>query len=262
MFLRAYRRLSFAALLDGCLALLVAACLFHRASIGGLAGAVAPDDASRLLRSGDEVAARSGQAAGGETSAHERPLAVASGTAQGPATTIVDSPDLHVTALERYYDVEGADPRSALASVRQRGPRDGDGEWAASTSWTFRWNYRPVATDACRVQSAAVDLQLTYTFPRWVTASPLAPAIQDAWSTYIANVQTHEAGHGEIARAAAGDLAQRLEQLEPQANCADLAVLVDATVHARLDQHARDQAAYDLATQHGIAQGATLSIVP
>jgi hypothetical protein len=40
---------------------------------------------------------------------------------------------VQVISATSYYDVEGADIRALLASLRQRGPSDGHGTWAAST---------------------------------------------------------------------------------------------------------------------------------
>src|SRR3954452_20370185 len=75
-----------------------------------------------LAAVGDELAR--GQATGGEASPGTSRIAVAdggaNGTAQSPATAVICRPALRVTAVYRYYDVEGADPRAALASVRQR----------------------------------------------------------------------------------------------------------------------------------------------
>jgi predicted secreted Zn-dependent protease len=147
-----------------------------------------------------------------------------------------------------------------LASLRQRGPHDGDGTWAASTSWTFTWAYRPILTDGCRVGSATVDLQLTFTYPRWDGADGAAPAVADAWTQYLTNVETHEQGHGRIAQNAASDLAQALVAVPTQASCDDLAGVVNTTARDQLAQHTRAQVAYDRETQHGVAQGATLSL--
>src|SRR5688500_1665584 len=71
------------------------------------------------------------------------PAADASRLPDGQPTTAV--PDMvRVTSTTSLYDVEGSNVRTLLASLRQRGPVDGDERWAASTAWMFRWSYQPV----------------------------------------------------------------------------------------------------------------------
>jgi predicted secreted Zn-dependent protease len=165
-----------------------------------------------------------------------------------------------VTASTRFYEVEGADARSLLASLGQRGPRDGHETWAASTAWVLRWSYQPVAGLDCRIDAARVELDLTYTYPRWSAPASATPALAAAWDGYLAQVELHEQGHREIAEGAASDLARALEALPAQATCAALAGTARAAAGDLLARHAQAQAAYDRATEHGVTQGAVLSL--
>jgi predicted secreted Zn-dependent protease len=165
---------------------------------------------------------------------------------------------VQVTAATSYYDVEGADIRALLASLRQRGPSDGHGTWAASTSWVFRWTYQPTVDAGCRVRVARVNLDLAYTYPRWDAPNGVAPNVTTAWQGYLSRVELHEHGHRDIAEAAANDLARALEALPGHASCDALAETARATAAELLARHAQAQVAYDRDTGHGATQGAVL----
>ncbi len=225
----------------------------------------------------------SGLASGGEPAAPERAAADSgpSGSgveadvtldavppaepAQAPTARSVQGPtaepmQVRLTTVNRFYDVEGTDIRSLLTSVRQRGPRDDAGAWAASTAWTFGWAYQPVLAEACRAASATVDLQLTFTYPRLAVSSTVAQPVADAWTRYLTNVETHEQGHAQIAQAAAAELADTIRAVPAQPTCDDLAPAISAAATDVLQRHAQAQLAYDRETQHGVAQGAMLSL--
>lgn len=186
-------------------------------------------------------------------------LAAADPPAAPDAQTTMASPTaVQVTSATSFYDVEGADVRSLLTSLRQRGPSDGHGTWAASTSWVFRWSYQPALDPACRVQAARVNLDLAYTYPRWNAPEHAAPAVSTAWTGYLARVELHEHGHRDIAEAAANDLARALEALPAQPTCEALADAARASAAELLARHAQAQVAYDRETGHGATQGAIL----
>ena len=204
--------------------------------------------------------AANGIGAGGPLLPRESGLAVMADPHGPPeAQAATATPDaVQVTSAVSYYDVEGADVRSLLASLRQRGPGDGHGTWAASTSWVFRWSYQPILDPTCRVQAARVSLDLTYVYPQWKAPANVAPSLATAWQGYLARVELHEHGHRDIAEAAANDLARALEALPAQPTCEALAETARATAAELLARHAQAQIAYDRETGHGATQGAVL----
>jgi predicted secreted Zn-dependent protease len=167
---------------------------------------------------------------------------------------------VRVSFATQHYAVEGTSLGGLLASLRERGPHDGDKTWAASTAWSFRWSYRTVADQGCRVASAHVDLELTATAPEWDTPPGASPSLVAAWSDYLDHVGAHEHGHEEIAEAAAAELVQALQALPAQPSCDALGTAARDTVGGVLARHADAQAAYDRETGHGAAQGAVLSM--
>ena len=175
-------------------------------------------------------------------------------------TTTAMPAAVHVTSATSFYAVEGADIRALLASLRQHGPSDGHGTWAASTSWVFRWSYQPILDPACRVQMARVDLDLTYVYPQWNAPANAAPAVATAWQGYLARVELHEHGHRDIAEAAANDLARTLEALPGYPSCDALADAARTAASTLLVRHGQAQVTYDRETGHGTTQGAILSL--
>jgi predicted secreted Zn-dependent protease len=171
----------------------------------------------------------------------------------------VPQPGVRVATSNTYYAVDGGDLRSLLASLRQHGPSDSTGTWAASTAWVFRWSYRPVSDPDCHVGSAQVDLQLNGTYPQWSATPAAAPGVVTAWQAYMERVEFHERGHRDIAQATANELARMLEALPAHRSCSDLAAAAKSTAADLLARHAEAQAAYDRETAHGALQGAVLS---
>lgn len=201
-----------------------------------------------------------GNAAGGSLLPREHGVVLAAdqvGPGDAPTTTALPA-SVRVTSATSFYDVEGADIRSLVSSLRQRGPSDGRGTWAASTSWVFRWSYQPILGTACQVQAAQVGLELSYLYPRWNTSDAAAPTIGTAWQGYLDRVELHEHGHRDIAEAAAAELAHALEALPGQASCEALAESARATAAELLARHAQAQIGYDRETGHGATQGAVL----
>lgn len=178
----------------------------------------------------------------------------------GDGTTAVPTENVRLTASTEYYPVEGASVNTLLDSLRERGPSDGHGTWAANTAWVFRWSYQPASGAECRVGSARVDLALTYTYPRWATPVDVAPGLVMAWASYLDRVEHHEHGHRDIAEAAAADLVATLEALPAQTSCDALATTARATASQILARHADEQRAYDRETGHGATQGAVLTV--
>lgn len=218
--------------------------------------------ASQLVRSftASTASAANGTGAGGAVLPRASGLALAAdptGPPRAQATTGLPAA-VQVTSATTYYDVEGADIRALLASLRQRGPSDGHETWAASTSWVFRWTYQPTLDPVCRVQAAHVSLDLAYTYPQWNAPANVAPTVTTAWRGYLARVELHEHGHRDIAEAAANDLARALEALPEQASCDTLAETARTTAADLLARHSQAQVAYDRETGHGATQGAIL----
>lgn len=221
-------------------------------------------DASRLpwgLGPAPVVLTAEGAGPGGPatSAASDDALAAVSRGTSDDATTAVLTDAVRLTTSTEYYPVEGTNVSALLASLRERGPSDGHGTWAANTAWVFRWSYKPVAGPDCQVGSARVDLALTYTYPRWAAPLDVAPGVVAAWDGYLARVELHEHGHRDIAQTAASDLVRALEALPAQGTCDALSAIARTTAGEILARHADEQRAYDQETGHGMTQGAVLT---
>lgn len=232
------------------------------------AGAPAGDDAAPGGAAEDRsaIAAATGGAAEAVEAAPE-----AVGGESGPVQAAVEGAGARpggearrdavaITSATGYYAVEGGDARALRDSIRQRGPRDAHGAWAASTGWVFRWSFRAVADAGCRIESARVDLDVNYTYPQWIAPPNAAPGLLAAWGTFVARLEVHEEGHAAIAAASARDIVGALEGLGPRASCDDLAGAARSLADGLLARHAEAQVAYDRETGHGVTQGAVLTV--
>jgi predicted secreted Zn-dependent protease len=173
-------------------------------------------------------------------------------------TALVDG--VRLSASTDYYAIEGSSLSALLSSLREHGPSDGHGTWAANTAWVFRWSYQPASDAGCRVALAKVDLALAYTYPRWTAPDDAAPGLVAAWDSYLANVEQHEHGHRDIAEDAAADLVKTLQELPAQTSCDALAATARASASQLLARHAEAQRVYDQETGHGERQGAVLAL--
>jgi predicted secreted Zn-dependent protease len=177
----------------------------------------------------------------------------------GAPAPVTPADGVQVRFATQHYAVEGTSRSGLLASLRERGPRDGDESWAASTSWSFRWSYRTAVDAGCRVVSARVDLELTSTAPEWDAPSSVSPSLVAAWDGYLDRVEVHEHGHEEIAERTAAEIVQALQALPARPSCDALGIAARDTVSVVLARHAAAQAAYDRETAHGATQGAVLA---
>jgi predicted secreted Zn-dependent protease len=226
-----------------------------------LAVPVAASVAHRLSAPAPVVLTERGAGLGGPATSAASDVALAAPPPEpsGDQATTTPVDGVRMTATTDYYAIEGSSLSALLASLRERGPNDGHGTWAANTAWVFRWSYQPRSESGCRVASAKVDLALTYTYPRWTAPGDAAPGLVAAWDGYLANVELHEHGHRDIAEAAAADLVRTLQELPAQTSCDALAATARASASQLLARHSEAQRVYDQETGHGELQGAVLA---
>jgi predicted secreted Zn-dependent protease len=238
-----------------CTVLLAAMCLVLIVPNGGWDGLRGP---ARVVLT-EQGAGPGGSALSPVSSASDAVRAVVPPEAPDAQVTPPPADGVSITDSTDFYAVDGSSLSTLLSSLRERGPSDGHGTWAANTAWVFRWSYQPVSDAGCRVASAKVDLALTYTYPRWTVPADAPPGLVAAWDSYLANVELHEHGHRDIAEAAAADLVKMLEALPAQGSCDALTATARTTASQLLARHAESQRTYDQETGHGEAQGAVLT---
>ena len=97
------------------------------------------------------------------------------------------------------YAISGTTAPELYASIGARGPALGGGRVIAHTTFKLTWtrNYRPQAS-SCVLVSAVPKLTIIYTLPK--PSSPLPPAVNAKWQTFISGVAAHERVHGGFIR--------------------------------------------------------------
>jgi len=107
--------------------------------------------------------------------------------------------DWQAVEVTKPYAISGRTAPELYASIGARGPQIGGGRVIAHTTFKLTWtrNYQPQAS-SCVLVSAVPKLTITYTLPK--PSSPLPPALDAKWQTFIAGVAAHEKVHGGFVR--------------------------------------------------------------
>jgi predicted secreted Zn-dependent protease len=157
-----------------------------------------------------------------------------------------------------FYRVTGATLPEIHDSLRGARPwkdnaRDG------LTEWSIRWDFRTVVSaESCRLASFTTATTITITLPRWVAPTNASMDATHAWQRYIGALGKHEAGHGQIAVAAASELQRRFSAVSAEASCDVLQRKISHIGNATINEFRKRDDAYDERTEHGAKDGAFL----
>jgi predicted secreted Zn-dependent protease len=164
-----------------------------------------------------------------------------------------------VSWTTNYYQVTGATLRDIHASLRSNRPWKSAGQHDGYTSWHVNWTFNVRQIDnKCRLTSLNTRTTIAITLPRWVAPTNAPEEVRAAWQRYIGALGQHEAGHGQMALAAAAEILKRGKESGEDANCDGLRQKINNLGQTIIDQYrARDQQ-YDERTKHGVTQGAVL----
>jgi predicted secreted Zn-dependent protease len=175
--------------------------------------------------------------------------------AASAADLMVAAPGVQIATTTAHYAVEGSSWNAVADSLRA----DAAGDWAASTTWQFTTSYPyDVTGRVCRAGPVSVQTAINYRLPNWTAPADAPQDLIDSWSRFSDGVRLHEAGHRDIAVAAAVALADALRSLPAQPSCDEFEQSARSATADLMRQHDRDQVAYDLDTHHGLTQGAVL----
>ena len=141
-----------------------------------------------------------------------------------PGATAEAKPKITVTT--EYYTVTGSTIEELRKQMTAKGPK---GFWAYA-EWRVNWSAQCV-----------VNLRITYTYPRWTNREKASPKLRAHWDKFIANLITHEKGHGTHGRNAAAEI--------DKTRC-----MKDPVGIAR--RWSNQDIIYDKKTSHGATQGA------
>lgn len=157
-----------------------------------------------------------------------------------------------------YYEVTGASLKEIQKSIARKKPgkviRHALTEWNVSTRFAaakLQGQYR------CSGFTTTTTIRIT--LPRWSPPEDAPDEVIEAWKQYIENLREHEAGHGQIAEAAARELHRRVAELGTEPHPDQLTSKVESLVQETLSEFKDHDRTYDRLTNHGMTQGAVLS---
>jgi predicted secreted Zn-dependent protease len=172
---------------------------------------------------------------------------------------LAPGPGVQTSIDVQYYDVVGASSQALRAQLRERGPRDANGRWAAATRWNVSWSFPYLADEVgCVGGPVNVQVAISFTFPRWTTPTQGGPGLAERWQRYLDAVVQHEHGHRDIAVEGADALRLALASLPPTPTCEQFALNAQATADNFMTRYNERQVQYDRLTDHGATQGAVL----
>jgi predicted secreted Zn-dependent protease len=107
----------------------------------------------------------------------------------------------------KTYAISGTTGAGLYQSIGERGPAAGNGQVIAHTTFKLTWTrkYEVQPDKSCKITVARPKLIIIYTLPK--PSSPLSPAVQASWESFISGVETHERWHG-------GTIKEMVKQIE------------------------------------------------
>lgn len=157
-----------------------------------------------------------------------------------------------------YYDIRGSTANQLRGQMDRLGPETEGGRFDASTEWHIQWTYTYARSAAsCALQEPQVDVQVTYTLPRWNPPADAPRSLADRWHAYVAALQVHEDGHRDIGIAAGEEVLRTLGELPAEATCPAMGRVANGAANQIITRHQAEERGYDRLTNHGATQGAT-----
>lgn len=125
------------------------------------------------------------------------------------------------------------------------------------TAWHIDWKYRwdEDASGRCRITGNKTHLNAVITLPKLISSDAKT---KSEFSRYLQSLHTHELGHLQIAREAAGKIDRDILSLPAMTSCRLLEQTANQVGHKILEQARQKERTYDQETNHGASQGALL----
>ena len=170
-------------------------------------------------------------------------------------------PALVLDEKREYYELHAATRRELKRKLREALRDEGDGKGGdgrTRQAISSRYELEPTAR-GCRMKEPEVRLEILVRLPRWVSPEEDPPAkLEEAWAALLAALETHEAGHRELAIEAAEELVDALAGLDGTLSCQELDRLARRALLSATLRHSIRDRAYERRTRNGAAQGVIL----
>ncbi|MBW4487924.1 MAG: DUF922 domain-containing Zn-dependent protease [Trichocoleus desertorum ATA4-8-CV12] len=163
-----------------------------------------------------------------------------------------------VKIQHRYYPVTGSTVQHLRSDIAHLSPvTQGGQHYDANTDWYVRWSYRYVRTGiSCSMSHVSSHVDITFTLPKWQTASKASRSLMNQWSHYSAALQLHEDGHKDHGIAAGQEVLRTLSNLPAYPSCRALEAAANTTARKVIQHYNQRDVEYDRNTGHGFTQGA------
>jgi predicted secreted Zn-dependent protease len=161
------------------------------------------------------------------------------------------------TIETKTYAVNGCGTRDILASLNGSTSASSDGRHEVGlTSSTTKYSFSYVSVpNACKIQSANIETQITVTLPELVNTSGISADVLAKWQTFLQALRTHEQGHVDIILNASTQMQAAFEGVGSQSTCQSLETTLKSFVQQQTDASNQANADYDTRTNHGVNQG-------
>jgi predicted secreted Zn-dependent protease len=168
-----------------------------------------------------------------------------------------------LTITTNYYFAYGATAVELNQSLLQARPWRTLSGHHAQTAWNLSYKFTYEQVDG-RFAATGFELKtkVTVTLPFWHTPKTVAPELRQQWLTYLRALYVHEQGHIDSARQAAAELARQLGGLGDFPSAQQLRHAITQTSTNLIARFRRQEADYDVKTQHGATQGAVFHVGP
>ncbi|PCI79203.1 MAG: hypothetical protein COB20_05315 [SAR86 cluster bacterium] len=157
-----------------------------------------------------------------------------------------------------YYAIFGSTGLELLNEMSAKGPQEFNG----LTYHEYSYNYRTrMINGRCRVSRMSIELDITFTMPRWENESVADTELQARWNDWYRLLDQHEQGHASFAESGYNDILSEWRRIGTSDNCQDIRNQVEQIynrIRSRVNQQNVD---YDRSTRHGQNQGVTFELL-
>ncbi len=160
-----------------------------------------------------------------------------------------------VVEKHEYYEVNGRCEKDLRCDMAQKGCRWDDGSMYDSvTSWSWQWEYGH--DHSCTPDAVIVTMEIISRYPKWVQTAGAPQSLVNKWNDYLQSLVIHENGHRNMAVEAATEFSRAVAALPSVQSCSELDRMVRTLSREWMEKLDADSKEYDLATNHGVTQGA------
>lgn len=158
-----------------------------------------------------------------------------------------------------YYSIYGNTHSVLVAEIDQKGPNGFTGYTYAEFAYQYRTSS---SSTGCRVSSLQVDVDITYTMPRWEDRDSANAELRASWDASYAALERHEKQHGAISKQTHNEIIREVRRIGARNSCGEIGGLVASAFNSALASHSEQQRNYDQTTEHGRLEGSTFRSIP